>query len=592
MNYVVLEWLEDITASRNLEGPVVEFGSLQVEGQEERADMRRFFPGLEYVGCDLAKGPGVDRVENVEFGRFAPGSAGTVLCLETLEHVRRPWEAVKEIFRILKPGGTALFSIPFNFPVHNHPDDYWRMTASGLQALLMAAGFEEIAAADSGEYVEWDLYWDRPGERPGGTGEPLKDERHFPFSVFAVAVKPGGGDPEGTPLTGGGVELEAPVIREINPARRFSGTVPVVMVLYHREEDTREVLSQLDRVTDDYELVLVDNGFDDAGLIRELKPASYIRNEENVGIIRAINQGLDAARGPYVAVLHSDLLIYEEGWLDHAIEFMERRPDVGLVSLAGRHCIKEDGTLDEETLVCGLPEYGEAFRPSWRFTEIAAADGIALVMRDLGFRMDESLGALHYYDIDISIQYIAAGYRVYNANVEFYHLREKYFQDGDDVFAAMTSGSAEDDSYIEARARFREKWSHLLPICRGYMEEQYAYHRVDELLDRVSTMEKYMKKVGKENVARGLEIERASEYVRRLERQLEQASDESHDRAGQLERVKEYVSGLEDQLARGTQAPPSCPGPSRLERLGFYLRTEGALPTFMRALKKLVSPGK
>ena len=46
-------------------GPVFEFGSYQVEGQEGYANLRGLFPGKEYVGCDMRPGPGVDRVEDV-----------------------------------------------------------------------------------------------------------------------------------------------------------------------------------------------------------------------------------------------------------------------------------------------------------------------------------------------------------------------------------------------------------------------------------------------------------------------------------------------------------------------------------------------
>ena len=36
--------------------PIYEFGSLQVPGQESFADLRPFFPGKEYIGCDLKRG--------------------------------------------------------------------------------------------------------------------------------------------------------------------------------------------------------------------------------------------------------------------------------------------------------------------------------------------------------------------------------------------------------------------------------------------------------------------------------------------------------------------------------------------------------
>ena len=85
--------------------PVYEFGSFQVEGQEGYANLRGLFPGKTYVGCDMRPGPGVDRVEDVSAISLPDASAGTVLCIETFEHVFEVRRAFDEVFRMLKPGG-------------------------------------------------------------------------------------------------------------------------------------------------------------------------------------------------------------------------------------------------------------------------------------------------------------------------------------------------------------------------------------------------------------------------------------------------------------------------------------------------------
>ncbi len=121
-------------------GPVFEFGSYQVEGQEGYANLRALFPGKEYVGCDMRPGPGVDRVEDVTAIRMADGSAGTVLCIETFEHVFEVRRAFDEVFRILRPGGVFVITSPLNFRIHGYPDDYWRMTPSCLRRMLEPYG--------------------------------------------------------------------------------------------------------------------------------------------------------------------------------------------------------------------------------------------------------------------------------------------------------------------------------------------------------------------------------------------------------------------------------------------------------------------
>src|SRR5450759_2944301 len=113
--------------------------------------------------------------------------------------------------------------------------------------------------------------------------------------------------------------------------------VPIVVVLFHREHETKKMFEQLEKVTSGYSLILVDNGFDDSTFLEELSPLRYVKNHENTGAIQGINQGIELAEGKYVAVLHNDILIYDGGWLDEIVSFMERRPDVGLVGLQGAH---------------------------------------------------------------------------------------------------------------------------------------------------------------------------------------------------------------------------------------------------------------
>ncbi len=117
-------------------GPVFEFGSYQVEGQEDYADLRSLFAGKPYVGCDMREGPGVDRVEDVSAIRLPDATVGTVLCIETFEHVFEVRRAFDEVFRVLKPGGIFVITSPLNFRIHAYPDDYWRMTPHCLGRLM------------------------------------------------------------------------------------------------------------------------------------------------------------------------------------------------------------------------------------------------------------------------------------------------------------------------------------------------------------------------------------------------------------------------------------------------------------------------
>ena len=119
-----------------LEGPIYEFGAFLVPGQEQLADLRPLFPGRQYVGADMREGPGVDMILNLHDVALPDATAGTVLCLDTLEHVEYPHRAVQEIHRILKPEGIAVLTSVMDFPIHDYPYDYWRFTPEAFRSLL------------------------------------------------------------------------------------------------------------------------------------------------------------------------------------------------------------------------------------------------------------------------------------------------------------------------------------------------------------------------------------------------------------------------------------------------------------------------
>ena len=115
--------------------PVIEFGALQVSGSPEE-DLRPLFEGLEYIGSDLRSGPGVDRILDLHDIELPDASVGCVVCVDTLEHVEYPREALREMHRILEPGGMLILTSVFSFPIHNYPHDFWRFTPEGFKSLL------------------------------------------------------------------------------------------------------------------------------------------------------------------------------------------------------------------------------------------------------------------------------------------------------------------------------------------------------------------------------------------------------------------------------------------------------------------------
>lgn len=119
-------------------GPVWEIGSYRVEGQEEHGDLRGLFKKVDYVGCDMREGPCVDRREDVTQLSAGDGSLGTLICLNTLEHVFAAHKGFDEIARTVSQEGMAIVNFPFYFKVHDYPGDFWRITPAGLSQAMAA----------------------------------------------------------------------------------------------------------------------------------------------------------------------------------------------------------------------------------------------------------------------------------------------------------------------------------------------------------------------------------------------------------------------------------------------------------------------
>jgi SAM-dependent methyltransferase len=67
-----------------------------------------------------------------------------VFCLEVMEYVFNPVQAMKNVALFCKPGGTAYISFPFVYPMHPPLDtDYLRFTRHGVERLLKEAGFSK-----------------------------------------------------------------------------------------------------------------------------------------------------------------------------------------------------------------------------------------------------------------------------------------------------------------------------------------------------------------------------------------------------------------------------------------------------------------
>lgn len=64
------------------------------------------------------------------------GEWDAIVATSVLEHIYEVEEAITRIHKALMPGGRLLVTVPFAFPLHNEPIDFWRFTEHSLRQLF------------------------------------------------------------------------------------------------------------------------------------------------------------------------------------------------------------------------------------------------------------------------------------------------------------------------------------------------------------------------------------------------------------------------------------------------------------------------
>ncbi len=95
------------------------------------------------INYEIAPYPTTDVLGFAEDLPFADNSFDAIFSFAVLEHVKLPFQAAKEMTRVLKPGGKLIVSAAFLQPMHGYPHHYFNMTKNGMLVL-----FEEDIEVD------------------------------------------------------------------------------------------------------------------------------------------------------------------------------------------------------------------------------------------------------------------------------------------------------------------------------------------------------------------------------------------------------------------------------------------------------------
>ncbi len=229
----------------------------------------------------------------------------------------------------------------------------------------------------------------------------------------------------------------------------------IVMLSLNHLIYTRQCLESLWRETSTpYELIVVDNGSEEetVDFLRRLwcqgpyaRDINLILNPENLGIARAWNQGIKAARGREICIINNDLVLTRD-WLGKLLGYLEEHPEAGIVS---PHVF--DGEPPADLAACAA-----AHEASRGHEEEDGFHGCCFLLtrpllEAVGL-FDEQFEVATWEDVDYRHRARLAGFeaRVTHRSV-IYHYGSKTIQD-------LSQQRGGNDFYLQNADRFARKW--------------------------------------------------------------------------------------------------------------------------------------
>jgi len=105
-------------------------------------DRRLKHPG--YINLEIVPYDTVDVLGDSHSLPLKSNSFDIVLCQATIEHLRRPWLAAEEMYRVCKVGGFVYVDAAFMQPMHAFPNHFFNTTGEGIRVLFEK--FDEIGS--------------------------------------------------------------------------------------------------------------------------------------------------------------------------------------------------------------------------------------------------------------------------------------------------------------------------------------------------------------------------------------------------------------------------------------------------------------
>jgi GT2 family glycosyltransferase len=230
----------------------------------------------------------------------------------------------------------------------------------------------------------------------------------------------------------------------------------IVIAVWNQPVFTKDcVESVISNTADvDYRLIIIDNASNDEtkNYLESLKgllghKAMVVRNEKNLGFVKAANQGLRLSDAPYVCLLNNDTLV-TKGWLSEMIAVAQAVPQIGLVNPSSNNLGQKPAKGEPiESYAAKLTEF------HGKFIEIGSAIGFCMmvkrsVIEKIGV-FDEIYGMGNFEDTDYSRRAVKEGFLCVRACGAYVYHREGSSFGRDSVF---------DENFERNRQIYEFRW--------------------------------------------------------------------------------------------------------------------------------------
>jgi GT2 family glycosyltransferase/SAM-dependent methyltransferase/glycosyltransferase involved in cell wall biosynthesis len=291
----------------------------------------------------------------------------------------------------------------------------------------------------------------------------LGGRESVPVRVARAAVRMIGRAAQGKPLTGPSVPVWPEIRLPEFPEPMVSLVMPLFSGAHLTLDGLRSILDHTDGVS--YEVILVDDGADadTKALLEQVDGARILVNSENIGYLRSVNRGAEAARGEWIVLCNNDIQVFE-GWLRAMLDCACSAPDIAIVT---PKYLYPDWSLSEAGGVIWRDgsggNYGRGNQPSnYRYEyrrEVDYGSAAALLVRTRFWRdaggFDERYAPMYYEDTDLCFRARQQGQRVmYEPRANVIHV------EGGSAGTDISSGPKRWQEIN--RAKFVDRWSEQL----------------------------------------------------------------------------------------------------------------------------------